>query len=127
AAGAPAADAEQGTFAVGDLGITRGSLSYRDGVTGAETRVVIEQLSLTARDANSPVNAEFRGEIDGVAVALTGSLGPLATLAQRRLPYPVAVKGEVAGHKASIALKVRRDDGLVELQDLDVSSGTSSV
>jgi AsmA family protein len=125
--GAKAADASPGTYAIGDIAITRGALTYRDGATGAETRVVIDTLSLTARDANSPVNAEFRGQVDGIAIALTGNLGPLATLAQRRLPYPVAVQGEVAGRKASVALKLRRDDGLVELQDLDVTSGGSNV
>jgi uncharacterized protein involved in outer membrane biogenesis len=127
ATNAPTVDLEQAIYAIGDLAITRGALTYRDGATGAETRVVIDEMSLRARDANSQVSAEFRGEIDGIAVALTGNLGPLATLAQRRLPYPVAVQGEVAGHKASVALKVRRDDGLVELQDLEVTSGASSV
>ncbi len=88
---------------------------------------MIDTLTLQARDASSPVNAEFRGTIDGIAVALTGNLGPLATLAQRRLPYPVAVKGEIAGRKSSIALKVQRSDGLVELQDIEASSGASNV
>jgi hypothetical protein len=114
-------------LAIGDLAITRGALTYRDGATGAETRIVIDTLTLQARDARSPVNAEFRGTIDGIAVALTGNLGPLATLAQRGLPYPVAVKGEIAGRKSSIALKVQRSDGLVELQDIEASSGASNV
>jgi uncharacterized protein involved in outer membrane biogenesis len=114
-------------FAIGDLAITRGALAYRDGATGSETHIVIDTLKLQARDAQSPVNAEFRGTIDGIAVALTGNLGPLATLAQRRLPYPVAVQGEIAGKKTSIALKVQRSDGLVELQDIDASSGASKI
>jgi uncharacterized protein involved in outer membrane biogenesis len=128
-AGTGAAKGEGSTevFAIGDLAITRGTLTYRDGATGSETHVVIDTLTLQARDAQSPVNAEFRGTIDGIAVALTGNLGPLATLAQRRLPYPVAVQGEIAGKKTSIALKVQRPEGAVELQDIDASSGTSKV
>ena len=114
-------------LAIGDLAITRGALTYRDGATGSETRVVIDTLTLQARDAQAPVNAEFRGTIDGIAVALTGNLGPLATLAQRRLPYPVAVKGEIAGKKTSITAKIQRADGFVELQDIDASSGASNV
>jgi len=88
---------------------------HPDGTTGNETRIAIDQLSLMARDAESPVNAEFRGSIDGIAVALTGNLGPLATLAQRRLPYPVMVQGEVDGRKAAVAAKVKRADGVVVL------------
>ena len=127
AAGAPGTDSGSTTLSIGNLAITRGELTYRDGATGSETHVVIDELSLSARDAQSPVNAEFRGKIDGITVALTGNLGPLATLAERRLPYPVAVQGEVDGKKTSAAVKVRRADGLVELQDIDVTSGASNV
>jgi uncharacterized protein involved in outer membrane biogenesis len=126
-ASAPKGEAANEVLAIGDLAITRGALTYRDGATGTETHVVIDTLTLQARDAQAPVNAEFRGTIDGIAVALTGNLGPLATLAQRRLPYPVAIKGEIAGRKTSIALKVQRSDGLVELQDIEASSGGSNV
>ena len=125
--GGAKAEASTEMFAIGDLAITHGTLTYRDGATGSETQVVIDTLTLQARDAQSPVNAEFRGTIDGIAVALTGNLGPLGTLAQRRLPYPVAVQGEIAGKKTSIALKVQRSDGLVELQDIEASSGASKL
>src|SRR5262245_43557283 len=59
--GAAAARGEPPTemFAIGDLAITRGRLTYRDGATGNETHVVIDTLTLQARDAQSPVNAEF--------------------------------------------------------------------
>ncbi|HVN36180.1 MAG TPA: AsmA family protein [Casimicrobiaceae bacterium] len=127
APGAAKSGASTQMFAIGDLAITRGALTYRDGASGSETRVVIDTLTLQARDAQSPVNAEFRGSIDGIAVALTGNLGPLATLAQHKLPYPVAVQGEIAGRKASIALKVQRSEGAVELQDIEASSGASKV
>lgn len=126
-ANAPADSVAPGALGIGDLAITRGALTYRDGATGAVTQVDIDELSLRARDAHSPVNAEFRGKIDGIAVALTGNLGPLATLAERKLPYPVAIQGEVAGRKTSVVVKVQRSDGFVELQDLDASSGSSKV
>ena len=126
-AGAPDAGSGASSLGVHDLAVTHGQLTYRDGATGAETLVAIDELSLRARDAQSPVVAEFRGTVDGVAVALTGTLGPLATLADRRLPYPVAVQGEVAGRKSTAAAKVRRAEGVVELQDIDVTSGASSV
>ena len=89
--------------------------------------MTIDRLSVSADDAKSPVDADFRGTIDGTAVALAGELGPLSTLVEARLPYPVAVKGEVAGRKATIAVKVRRADRLVQLQDIDVTVGSSNV
>ena len=68
AAGAPKAETGPVALGVDNLSMTRGALTYRDGATGAETRVTIDELALRARDAQSPVNAEFRGTIDGIAV-----------------------------------------------------------
>jgi hypothetical protein len=87
--GAPAPEAAASGPAglgIGNFTIANGLLGFRDGATGAETAVVIDELAMQARDAQSPINAEFRGTIDGVAMALTGSLGPLATWSERRLP-----------------------------------------
>ena len=98
-----------------------------DDAGSADTRVTIDRLSVSADDAKSPVDADFRGTIDGTAVTLAGELGSLATLVERRLPYPVAVKGEVAGRKAAVALKVHRADRLVQLQDIDVTFGSSNL
>jgi len=127
AAGAKGAETSPGAPVIGELAITRGLLTYRDGAGGAETRLVIDQLALAARNAKSPIEAEFRGAVDGTPVALTGTLGPLATLLERSLAYPVAVKGEIAGRKAAVAVQVLRADRLVSLQDIDVTVGSSSV
>jgi uncharacterized protein involved in outer membrane biogenesis len=108
---------------VGDIEVTRGTLTYRDGATGTETHVAIDDLSIHARDPNQPINAAFRGTIDGVAVALTGNLGPLATLAERRLPYPVMLQGDINGRKSALVAKVQRVDRGVELQDIDLTTG----
>ena len=127
APGAPKADSGPVALGIGDLSMTHGALTYRDGATGAETRVTIDELALRAHNAQSQVNAEFRGTIDGIAVALTGNLGPLATLTQRGLPYPVSVKGEVAGRKTNVTTKMLRTDDLVDLQDIDITLGSSNL
>ena len=54
--------AHPAAFGVGNFAMTRGVLTYRDGKSGAETKVAIDSLTLSARDAQSPVNAEFRGK-----------------------------------------------------------------
>lgn len=131
ATGQSATDAKQAaapeSYVFGNIAIENGVLTYRDGATGSVTKVAIDAFSVTARDPGSPVDAEFRGRIDDIAVALTGSLGPLATLAQRHLPYPIAVKGEVAGRKTSMVTQVHRADDVVELRDLEVTAGQSNV
>ena len=93
------APAQPAAFGVGNVAITRGMLTYRDGKSGAETKVAIDSLKLSARDAQSPVNAEFSGKFDDVAVAMTGQLGPLESLVQRRWPYTFALAGEIDGQK----------------------------
>jgi len=124
---APAAAAPLGGLFVGDLAISNGSLSYRDGESGKVTLVAIETLSLNARDAQSAVSARFRGTIDDVAVAVEGDLGPLELLAQRRWPYPVSLKGQVNGHDAAVATKLRVEDNTVSLDPLDVAAGKSKL
>ena len=73
------------------------------------------------------MSARFRGKIDDLAVALEGDLGPLDALAQRRWPYPVSVKGEINGKSATIATKVRVEDHTVNLDELQLGLGQSSM
>jgi uncharacterized protein involved in outer membrane biogenesis len=124
---APAGAAPLGGLFVGDLEITNGALSYRDGESGKVTTVTIETLSVNARDPQSAVSARFRGTIDDIAVAIEGDLGPLALLAQRRWPYPVSLKGQVNGHDAGVVTKLRVEDNTVSLDPLDVATGKSKL
>ena len=127
AATAPGSESSPAALAIGDLRVTRGLLTYRDAGRETETRVTIDDFALSARDAESPVAAEFRGTVDGTPVALTGSLGPLAALLERRLPYPVTARGDIAGRKVSVAMKIHRADHLVRLQDIEAEFGASDV
>ncbi len=126
-AAASGAGSSTGAFAIGNLAITRGELTYRDGATGVVTRIAIDALALSVRDVQSPIAADFRGKVDGTAVALAGKLGSPATLAKPSMPFAVAVKGEIAGRKLAVAVKVRRADDRIELQDIDVTFGSSAI
>ncbi len=114
-------------FAIGDLAIDHGTVSFRDGVSGKTTNIAVEELTLHARDAQSPVSARFRGTVGDIAVAMEGDLGPLQSLVQRRLPYPVSLKGEINGHAASVASKVRVEGRTVNLDELQISTGKSKI
>jgi AsmA family protein len=126
---APAPQAGAGAMsalAVGDVSIADGALSYRDGKTGNVTNVVIESLSLHARDPQSQISAQFRGKVADVAVAVEGDLGPLDTLAQRRWPYPITLQGDVNSQKTTVSAKLRADGPIVTLDELQVATGSSS-
>ena len=114
-------------FGVDNVAVTHGTLTYRDGKSGAPTKVAIDSLVLSASDARAPVSAEFRGKIDDMAVALTGTLGPLGALIQRRWPYPVGLTGEIDGQKANVAGKLRIDGNAIQLEELDVVLGPNAV
>ncbi len=127
AAPTPAAAVTMGGLFVGDVSIVNGALTYRDGETGKLTTVSIAELTLNARDPQSAVSARFRGTVDDIAIALEGDLGPLATLAQRRWPYPVTLKGQVAGQQASVDTKLSVQDTTVSLDPLELGVGKSKL
>ncbi len=128
AAAAPAGAATGGFF-VGDVAITNGTLTYRDGESGKLTTVSIESFALTARDAQSPLSARFRGTVDDFAVALDGDLGPLTALVQRRWPYPVSLKGQVNGQQTSVVTQVRVEEQskTVTLDPLELGVGKNKM
>ena len=126
-AAAPTGGMQLGGLFVGDLAISNGTLSYRDGESGKLTTVTIENFTLNARDAQSAVSARFRGTIDDIAVAVEGDLGPLSLLAQRRWPYPVSLKGQVNNQDAAIVTKLRVEENSVSLEPLDIATGKSKL
>jgi AsmA family protein len=129
AAPAPAATtpAPAMLFGVGDVEIANGSLVYRDLAGGGITQVAIDKLSLRARNQASPMDLMFRGKVNDVAVAVEGTLGPLEALLQKRWPYAVDVKGEIAGHKAALATKLRAEDRKYSFEELRIVFGANAL
>jgi uncharacterized protein involved in outer membrane biogenesis len=116
-----------GGLAFGDLAISNGTMTYRDGVTGKVTNIAIETLVLHARDPQSPISAQFRGKVDDIAVSVEGDLGPLDALLQRRWPYPVTLQGEVNGQKTSVKTKMSIDGARIGLDAMTVQTGASTI
>ena len=116
-----------GGFAVGDIAISNGAVTYRDGKTGDITTIVIEDLTVHARDAQSSVSGRFRGKFNNTAVALEGDFGPLDQLVRQRWPYPVTVQGEINGKKASVGTQVTVQGNIVALDELKIGSGSSAM
>ncbi len=116
-----------GGLAFGDLVISNGTMTYRDGGTGKITNIAIETLTLHSRDAQSPISAQFRGKVDDIAISVEGDLGPLDALLQRRWPYPVTLQGEVNGQKASVTTKMSIDGARIGLDAMTLNSGASTL
>jgi len=116
-----------GGFSVGDVAISDGAITFRDGKTGEVTKIVVEALSVHARDAQSPVSGKFRGTINDTAVALEGDFGPLEQLVRQKWPYPVTVQGDINGKKASVDTQVSVQGNTVGLDNLKIGSGTSQL
>src|SRR5207245_2284656 len=116
-----------GGFAVGDIAISGGAVTYRDGKTGEITTILIEDLTVHARDAQSPVSGRFRGKVNDTAIALEGDFGPLDQLMRQRWPYPVTVQGEINGKKASVGTRVSVQGNVVGLDELKIGSGSSAM
>ncbi len=122
-----AASSAAAVIAVGNIAIRDGTLTFHDGATGRITRITIDRLALRSRSGSAPVDAEFKGKVDDVAVAVSGNLGPLDALRERRWPYPVAVQGDVGGRPAKASTKVAVVDGTTTLDALDVTWGALSL
>lgn len=116
-----------GAMAVGDLAISDGSATYRDGKSGAVTTIVIEDLTVHARDPEAPISGSFRGRVNDTAVSLEGDFGPPGQLLGKHWPYPVAVQGEIGGKKASLGTRVSMQGNVVSLDELKIGSGSSTL
>jgi AsmA family protein len=123
AGAAATALAGAGAFGIANLSVDNGALTYRDGVTGQTTHVTIERLSARSRGGDAPVEAEFRGKVNDIAVALAGNLGPVDALRAGRWPYPVAAKGEIGGKSAKVSTKFGMEGDVVKLDDIDFALG----
>jgi uncharacterized protein involved in outer membrane biogenesis len=120
----PVGDAA-GAFGLGEFAVEKGQLTWRNGRTGESTAVRIDKLYLRARDPAKPVVAQFEGRVGEIPLALEGHFGPLAALKARQWPWPLSVKGDVAGRKVEAQAKLRETPEGLEASDFDYASGSS--
>ena len=113
--------------AIGEIEISNGTVTYRDGPNAAVSHVTIDRMSLHPRTLSSEVAIEFRGAIGDVPVTLAGTLGAIESLLAKRWPYPIDVKGEIAGQKVAFATKVKSEGPRYTLDDLKVAFGANSL
>jgi AsmA family protein len=115
--------AAAGVLGIGTVVVDNGALTYRDGASGKITRIAIERLIVRTRGGDAPVDAEFRGKVDDVALAFTGNLGPLDAIRVGRWPYPLSAKGQVDQKPASVNAKLSVGPDTIVLDELEIALG----
>lgn len=125
--GAPGHPGIAAAIAIGDVRITDGVVTYRDGAGAAVSRVTIDSLSLDSRALSSSVAIDFRGAVGDLPLAVEGKVGALSSLLARSWPYPVDLKGQVAGQAFAIAAKVTASGQVYSLDDLALSLGANAL
>ena len=101
--------------------IHRGSLTYRDGMTGEEMRLDLTEVTVDAPSATAPVSVEATGAWNRAPFSVSGSIEPLSNLGSG-LPLRLAAEIEAFGFNARVTGAISKPhefDGL-DLE-LDVS------
>ena len=114
-------------FGLGEFAVEQGDVRYRDGRSGEITRVRIERLYIRARDPGKAIVAEFKGSVGDVPLALEGTFGPLAALRAQQWPWPVSVKGDVAGRQTELTTKVRQSPEGIQASELALVIGGAAL
>lgn len=87
-------------LSIDEVRIEGGSLTYRDGKSGEETRVQLSALDAKAGGAGEPIALNAQGSFNEQPFSLDGSVGSFAQLESG--PFPVKLTAEAAG--ATVAL-----------------------
>jgi AsmA family protein len=73
-----------------------GSFVFRNGVTGAETKVALNALEFAAPDPAAPAKFTADGLFQQRPTRLVATVGPLRDLRDQAKPYPIAVEASLA-------------------------------
>jgi uncharacterized protein involved in outer membrane biogenesis len=130
--GAPAAGSSgaggglAAAVAIGDIEISDGLVTWRDGPKGVPTRLSIAALSLRSQPLRSNVAVDFTGAVGDTRVKVAGDVGAFTVLLARTSAYPVDLRGEVAGQKFAIAARITTQPRYV-FDDLKLALGENAV
>lgn len=111
---------------VGEVLIKNLTLTYRDGVTGGESKVGLKSFSAKTKSASSPLEIALVGDYNGQDVKVDGKLGPIADLLGGQKPYPVNLDTKIGNShiKADLTAALKATppklSGKIEIPMLDV-------
>ncbi|MBT5658589.1 MAG: AsmA family protein, partial [Rhodospirillaceae bacterium] len=100
-----AADKEKSTTTlpvINEAVIEDAVLTYRDGVTGKETKVVLSTVSLDAKGLSAPLSLKGKGSLNGEAFTLALNAGSLQDLTTANKPFPIKAALTAGGAEINI-------------------------
>lgn len=94
-------------FALNQLQIKKGHLTYKNGQSGETYRLSLDSVSAVTTHADSPVDLTFKGAYRGRSFEVKGRLGPLTSFAdpEKTWPLDLAAKTGSANVRAYGAIK----------------------
>ncbi|HJT08026.1 MAG TPA: AsmA family protein [Stellaceae bacterium] len=87
---------------IGAAALRHGRFHFRNGQSGAETDIAVDDLSAETQDAGSPVHLAAAGTFQQQPFALSATIAPLARLAAPREPYPVKLDGHLGSNNFAV-------------------------
>lgn len=72
-------------------------VTYRDGVTGEEYRVALDQMTAAAGSLDAPVAIAVKGQLNEKTFDVSGTLGSVAQMTSSDGVYPVDIKAQALG------------------------------
>jgi len=109
--GSGAASGRQNVPVLRDIEIERVSVVWKEEPGAAERTYRIDRLTLAGDGAASPLAFELAADLDGDAVALSGTLPPPSEILRSGAALPVDIAGTVAGTTVALAADLRALDG----------------
>ena len=76
-------------------------VTYKDGVSGEEHRVALDELTAAAGAVDEPVKIDAKGSLNEKIFSLAGTLGSVEQMTSSEGVYPVDVTAEALGVEAS--------------------------
>lgn len=76
-------------------------VTYKDGVSGEEHRVALDELTAAAGAVDEPVKIDAKGSLNDKIFSLAGTLGSVEQMTSSEGVYPVDVTAEALGVEAS--------------------------
>lgn len=103
----PAPENATAGLSIGELEILKGHVTYQDGQTGKTYTMAVDHLTALAPVPDGAITMRSNGAANGVAFAVSGTVGSLPALLGRDRPWPVNLAALVAGVTINLEGEVR--------------------
>lgn len=101
---------------IGRLSVDSGTLHYRN--ASAETDVVLSVATVASQPDDARTQIEAKGVFRGVKASAKGTGGPVLSLRDETLPYPLDINAQIGSTRVSVRGQVT---GLVSLASIDLA------